>query len=94
MGTLRWSRRRGQRRLARTADGSLVMLPAKFDAFACIPVMFVMRTGGGGGWGEPYLRDPELVLRDVRVGVLPIERARDITASRHGDPLARRLRGN
>jgi N-methylhydantoinase B len=24
-----------------------------------------IRAGGGGGWGEPFLRDPEAVLRDV-----------------------------
>jgi N-methylhydantoinase B len=61
------------------ADGSLVMLPAKFDALRLNPGdLFVIRTGGGGGWGDPYLRDPEVVARDVRNGLLAAERARDI----------------
>src|SRR5690606_38288034 len=27
-----------------------------------------IQTTGGGGWGDPLLRDPELVVRDVRWG--------------------------
>jgi N-methylhydantoinase B len=27
-------------------------------------------TPGGGGWGDPFARAPEAVLRDVRDGVL------------------------
>lgn len=27
-----------------------------------------IRTTGGGGWGDPVLRDPALVARDVRWG--------------------------
>jgi N-methylhydantoinase B len=27
-----------------------------------------LRTTGGGGWGDPFERDPELVLRDVVQG--------------------------
>jgi N-methylhydantoinase B len=27
-----------------------------------------VQTGGGGGWGDPFERDPVLVLRDVRAG--------------------------
>jgi len=30
---------------------------------------------GGGGWGDPYRRDPELVLRDVRQGFVSTEAA-------------------
>jgi N-methylhydantoinase B len=26
----------------------------------------IVRTGGGGGWGDPLDRDPELVRSDVR----------------------------
>ncbi len=29
-----------------------------------------LRTTGGGGWGDPYEREPELVLRDVRRGLV------------------------
>ncbi len=59
-------------------DGTIEMVPAKFDALPLAPGdAFVMRTGGGGGWGDPFARDPELVLRDVRVGLLSIDEARD-----------------
>ena len=36
------------------------------------------RTCGGGGYGPPGERDPELVLRDVREGKVSIERARAV----------------
>jgi N-methylhydantoinase B len=36
------------------------------------------RTCGGGGYGPPEERDPELVRRDVREGKVSAERARDI----------------
>jgi N-methylhydantoinase B len=29
-----------------------------------------IRSGGGGGWGEPSQRDPELVLNDVKDGLI------------------------
>jgi N-methylhydantoinase B len=35
----------------------------------------VIRTGGGGGWGNPLDREPELVERDVRENYLSIEAA-------------------
>ena len=60
------------------ADGDLIKLPSKFDDLKLDPGdMFVMRTGGGGGWGDPIERDPALVLRDVRVGLLTVEQARE-----------------
>jgi N-methylhydantoinase B len=36
------------------------------------------RTCGGGGYGPPEERDPELVARDVREGKVGAERARDV----------------
>ena len=57
-------------------DGSLEMLPGKFDHLAMAPGdMFVMRTGGGGGWGDPFEREVERVHRDVVVGLLTREQA-------------------
>jgi N-methylhydantoinase B len=32
-----------------------------------------IRAGGGGGWGDPFLRDPEAVLRDVLDGYVSPE---------------------
>jgi N-methylhydantoinase B len=36
------------------------------------------RTCGGGGYGPPRARDPELVLQDVRDGKVSLARARDV----------------
>jgi N-methylhydantoinase B len=59
-------------------NGQIEMVPAKFDALPLAPGdAFVMRTGGGGGWGDPFARDAALVLRDVRVGLLTAEQARE-----------------
>jgi N-methylhydantoinase B/oxoprolinase/acetone carboxylase alpha subunit len=60
------------------ANGEIIQLPAKFDALKLAPGdMFVVRTGGGGGWGDPFLRDPEKVARDVVNNLLTPEEARD-----------------
>jgi len=42
------------------------------------PVRLTVRSPGGGGWGDPTGRDPELVRRDVRDGVVSPAAARDI----------------
>ena len=36
-----------------------------------------LETPGGGGWGDPLARDPTLVARDLRLGYLTPEVARD-----------------
>ena len=36
-----------------------------------------IETGGGGGWGHPFDRDPELVLADVRGGFVSRPRAEE-----------------
>jgi N-methylhydantoinase B len=36
------------------------------------------RTCGGGGYGLPHERDPQLVLRDVREGKMSLQRARQV----------------
>jgi N-methylhydantoinase B len=35
-------------------------------------------TPGGGGWGNPRKRDPELVLQDVIAGLVSVERALEV----------------
>jgi len=37
-----------------------------------------IRTGGGGGWGDPLDRNPELVLRDFENGFITLEEAKNI----------------
>ncbi len=39
--------------------------------------LYFQQAGGGGGWGDPRKRDPQKVLRDVRNGVVSLERARE-----------------
>ncbi len=39
---------------------------------------FICETGGGGGYGDPQERDPELVLRDVRDGFVSRRAAKEI----------------
>ena len=34
-----------------------------------------IQAASGGGWGKPFERDPQSVLRDVRDGVVSIESA-------------------
>jgi N-methylhydantoinase B len=36
-----------------------------------------VRTGGGGGWGDPLTRDPDLVRVDVIEEVITCQAARD-----------------
>ena len=42
------------------------------------PNRFSMRSQGGGGWGDPLERDPALVLRDVRDGIVSRAAAREV----------------
>jgi N-methylhydantoinase B len=39
---------------------------------------FVLRTRGGGGWGDSFRRDPEKIRWDVVEGLLSLERARQV----------------
>ena len=39
--------------------------------------VFINRSGGGGGWGNPMQRDPQHVLRDVRDGFVSERSARE-----------------
>lgn len=47
--------------------------------------VITIRTGSGGGWGEPLLRDPEAVARDVRDGFLSAEQALETYGVEIGD---------
>jgi N-methylhydantoinase B len=55
----------GEREVDALADGEFV--PAG--------TLIRIRTTGGGGWGDPLLRDPELVARDVRWGKVSVAAA-------------------
>jgi N-methylhydantoinase B len=62
---------RRSRKLLHRADGSSEVLPAKCDRVVVAENdLLVFETWGGGGWGDPLARDPALVARDVRRGLL------------------------
>ena len=57
---------RSTKRMVR-ADGSEEWLPAKCEGIKVNKGdLLYFNTWGGGGWGDPYQRDPELVATDVR----------------------------
>ncbi|MDN3481383.1 hydantoinase B/oxoprolinase family protein [Arthrobacter sp. APC 3897] len=59
------------------ADGTTTVLPSKVHDVAVAPgdvLHFV--TWGGGGWGDPLERDPELVAKEVRRGLVTGDGAR------------------
>lgn len=45
-------------------------IPPKYGVRQLPPARIIGLTPGGGGWGDPFARSPDLVLRDVRDGVV------------------------
>lgn len=53
--------------------------PSKFaNVTLALGDRFIMRSGGGGGYGPAQERDPELVARDVRDGYVSAQFAREV----------------
>ena len=70
---------RSTKRLVR-ADGSEQWLPSKAEGIKVkAGDLLYFNTWGGGGWGDPLQRDPELVAADVARGLVSAE-----GASRYG----------
>ncbi len=58
-------------------NGEREILPAKCDGIEVNKGdLLYFNTWGGGGWGDPYQRDAELVMRDVRQGLVSAEGAK------------------
>jgi N-methylhydantoinase B len=82
-------KRPGERRFAMMA-GSHISVPTNAEA--------IVRTGGGGGWGDPLDRDPAHVADDVAEGIISASAARKlygVALRRNGLPdesATRRLR--
>ena len=53
-------------------------LPSKVTLHLDADSVISYRTPGGGGYGPPLERDPELVLQDVIQGKVSLQRARDV----------------
>lgn len=59
------------------ADGTQETLPAKCDDIEVKKGdVLYFNTWGGGGWGDPYLRDPQAVLDDINRSLVSIEGAK------------------
>jgi N-methylhydantoinase B len=68
--------RRSTKRLVR-GDGSEQWLPAKIEGVKVkAGDLLYFNTWGGGGWGDPYARDPELVRQDIERRLVTVEGAR------------------
>ncbi|MFP3928160.1 MAG: hydantoinase B/oxoprolinase family protein [Desulfobacteraceae bacterium] len=57
------------------ANGTRRDLPTKTTTQVEPGTRIVLQTAGGGGFGDPLKRDPELVRRDVMEGFISVERA-------------------
>ena len=58
-------------------DGALERLPPMFGTVLRVGDVFHHRMAGGGGWGDPFGREPEAVARDVRDGKVTRGAARE-----------------
>ncbi|MEE9501593.1 MAG: hydantoinase B/oxoprolinase family protein [Candidatus Aminicenantaceae bacterium] len=58
-------------------DGRVYQTTTK-DLVEDVPegTVLFQQAGGGGGYGVPYLRDPTLVAKEVKNGIISIERAK------------------
>lgn len=77
-----WGRRGGRpappaRTRLETADGAREL--GRIDVVAAEPGdLLTLETPGGGGYGDPFTRDPERVRDDVRRGLVSVAAARDL----------------
>ena len=60
-----------------TPDGLKEKLPSKVTRAVEPGTRIVLRTAGGGGYGDPQRRVPEKVKNDVQEGFIDIQRARE-----------------
>jgi N-methylhydantoinase B/oxoprolinase/acetone carboxylase alpha subunit len=60
------------------ADGTEELLPSMISTTIQSGDVYVHRTAGGGGWGDPATRDPELVAADLADGKVTREAARKL----------------
>ncbi len=58
-----------------TVSDGQTFVPPKYGVRRMGAARMLAHTPGGGGWGNAFEREPELVLRDVRDGVISVEAA-------------------
>jgi N-methylhydantoinase B len=59
-------------------DGSEERLPAMFSTMIGAGDVYLHRMAGGGGWGDPFERDPEAVAHDVRNEKVSVDAAGEL----------------
>jgi len=59
-------------------DGKVYNTTSK-DLVEDVPeeTILFQQAGGGGGYGDPFLRDPAQVAREVKNGIITIEKAEE-----------------
>jgi len=62
--------------LLQKRNGTVVKLKSKCTVKMTEGEVLIIRTPGGGGYGDPYKRDPNLVLQDVINGLVSSEAAK------------------
>jgi N-methylhydantoinase B len=68
---------RRSRKILVRSDGSEQILPSKCDRVVVSENdLLLFETWGGGGWGNPWEREPSVVARDVKRGLVTVEGAR------------------
>jgi N-methylhydantoinase B len=68
----------GNRVVIKEADGQERILPSKVTDHPVLKGQIIsFQTAGGGGYGDPKDRKPELVLQDVKLGLISTEQARE-----------------
>jgi N-methylhydantoinase B len=60
-------------------DGEIYKTTSK-DLVEDVPsgTVLFQQAGGGGGYGSPFLRDPEQVAREVKNGIISVDKARKL----------------
>ena len=61
--------------LLKKRSGDIQKLPSKFTIRIKNGDTLIIRTPGGGGYGDPLERDPKCVQEDVEAGLVSIENA-------------------
>jgi N-methylhydantoinase B len=65
---------KGSIRVTSSIDGTELPCP-QYGVERVPPFRVSIEASAGGGWGDPLKRDPSLVLRDVRDGIVSVQSA-------------------